>query len=190
LIALEGADQGLSVSEIIAAANLASRGAADKLLLRMAGAGQVEKIKRGLYGLPGTVSRLQREKREKSETAVQYGEIPPKYHSAPSGTQSPTSPTSPEINHTARASEFLTWALTPDRRLLRDIEASARAEGLLGQRQPIRNAKSFQLAREALGIVVEREGFGAGSKVYWRLPDDEARRDAGSQITREPEDGQ
>ncbi len=190
LVALEGANQGLSVSEIIAAANLASRGAADKLLLRMAGAGQVEKIKRGLYGLPGTVSRLQREKREKSETAVQYGEIPPKYHGAPSATQSPTSPTSPEIDHTARASEFLTWALTPGRRLLRDIEASARAEGLLGQRQPIRNAKSFQLAREALGIVVEREGFGPGSKVFWRLPDDEARRDAGSQITREPEDGQ
>lgn len=157
------------------------------MLLRMAGAGQVEKIKRGLYGLPGTVARLQREKREKSETAVQHGEISPKYHSAPSEIRSPTSP---EIDHTARASEFLTWALKPGRRLLRDIEASARAEGLLGQRQPIRNAKSFQLAREALGVVVEREGFGTDSKVYWRLPDDEACGDAGSQVTREPEDGQ
>src|SRR5258708_28725467 len=93
----------------------------------------------------------------------------------PISTQSPTSPISPEIDHTARASEFLTWALRPGRRLLPDIEASARAESLLGQRQPIRNAKSFQLAREALGIVVEREGFGAGSKVYWRVSLYEAR---------------
>jgi hypothetical protein len=65
LVALEGADQGLSVGEIIAVANLTSRTAADKLLLRMAAAGQIEKIKRGLYSLPGTVSRIQREMREK-----------------------------------------------------------------------------------------------------------------------------
>jgi len=103
---------------------------------------------------------------------VQHGEILTKYHSAQTARQSPTSP---EIDHTARASEFLTSALRPSQRLLPDIEASARAEGLLGHRQPIRNAKSFQLAREALGVVVEREGFGPGSKVSWRLPDDEAR---------------
>jgi len=41
---------------------------------------------------------------------------------------------------------------------------------LLGERQRIDNAKSFQLAKKALGVVVEREGFGLGSKVFWRLP--------------------
>jgi hypothetical protein len=40
---------------------------------------------------------------------------------------------------------------------------------LLGERQRIDNAKSFQLAKTALGVVIEREGFGPGSKVFWRL---------------------
>jgi hypothetical protein len=71
LVALESADQGLSTAEIIAAATLTSRTAADKLLLRMASAGKIERIKRGLYGLPGTAEKLKkreierlREKRE------------------------------------------------------------------------------------------------------------------------------
>jgi hypothetical protein len=58
LAALEGADLGLSVAEIIAAAQLRSRTAADKLLFRMAKDGKIEKIKRGLYGLPGIVSQI------------------------------------------------------------------------------------------------------------------------------------
>ena len=69
------------------------------------------------------------------------------------------------------ALDFLTWALKPGRRLVRDIEASARAEGLLGERQRIDNAKSLQDAKQILGVVVQREGFGPGSAVYWRLPD-------------------
>jgi hypothetical protein len=55
---------------MIAAANLTSRGAADKLLLRMAVDEQIEKIKRGLYGLPGTASGIQREIREKGEREI------------------------------------------------------------------------------------------------------------------------
>jgi hypothetical protein len=66
LVALEGASEGLYVNEIIGAANLTSRTAADKLLLRMVAAGQAERIKRGLYGRPGIAARLRamRENRE------------------------------------------------------------------------------------------------------------------------------
>jgi hypothetical protein len=65
LVALEGADQGLSVSEIIAAAQLTNRIAADALLYRMSKDGKIERIKRGLYGLPGTISKIQRQMRQK-----------------------------------------------------------------------------------------------------------------------------
>jgi hypothetical protein len=65
LVALEGANQGLYVNEIMGAANL-TRTAADKLLPRMVAAGQVERAKRGLYGLPGTTARL-RATRENGE---------------------------------------------------------------------------------------------------------------------------
>jgi len=41
---LEGAKEGLYVNEIIGAANLTSRTAADKLLPRMVDAGQVERV--------------------------------------------------------------------------------------------------------------------------------------------------
>jgi hypothetical protein len=66
LVALEGANEGLYVNEIIGTANLTSRTAADKLLARMVAEGQVERIKRGLYGLPSTAARLKamRENRE------------------------------------------------------------------------------------------------------------------------------
>src|SRR5262249_12380421 len=45
-----------------------SRNAADNLLLRMAKDGDVERIKRGLYGLPGHVSEHMREMREKERS--------------------------------------------------------------------------------------------------------------------------
>jgi hypothetical protein len=85
----------------------------------------------------------------------------------------------------APAVDFLLWALKPGQRLVRDIEASARAEGLLGERQRIDNAKAFRQAKQVLQLVVEREGFGPGSKVYWRLPDDVVSTDT----TSEPEAG-
>jgi hypothetical protein len=50
---LKGAPDGLSVREIQAAADIKSRNAADQLLGRMATAGQIERLQRGKYGLPG-----------------------------------------------------------------------------------------------------------------------------------------
>jgi hypothetical protein len=40
------------------AAQLPSRSAADTLLFKMGKAGEIERVKRGVYGLPGTLSKL------------------------------------------------------------------------------------------------------------------------------------
>jgi hypothetical protein len=58
LAALEGASGGLGVSEIVAAAGLPNRNAADALLFKMAVDGEIERVKRGLYGLPGTRTKM------------------------------------------------------------------------------------------------------------------------------------
>lgn len=62
--ALTKAPDGLSVTEVIAAANLRSRNAADVLLFRLAEAGEIERVKRGLYGMPGTLERIKANVRE------------------------------------------------------------------------------------------------------------------------------
>ena len=58
LMALAKAPEGLHVAEIKAAANVRSRTAADVLLFKMAEAGDIERVKRGLYGLPGTIDKI------------------------------------------------------------------------------------------------------------------------------------
>jgi len=58
LAALEDANEGLAVAEIVVAAQLRSRNAADMLLYKMTKAGEIERVKRGVYGLPGTVAKL------------------------------------------------------------------------------------------------------------------------------------
>jgi AAA domain len=58
LAALDNASGGLGVSEIVAAARLPNRNAAGALLFKMAADGEIERVKRGLYGLPGTRSRI------------------------------------------------------------------------------------------------------------------------------------
>jgi hypothetical protein len=161
LTALADLPDGLAVSEIQVAAELGTRGAADMLLSRMVQHGEIIRAGRGRYSLPQYV----REKREKDQ---EYGGNPAKPHTPAHTPASNASNAHSASDHTP-ASDFLRWALEPGRRLVRDIEESARAGGLLGERQRIDNAKSFQLAKTALGVVIEREGFGPGSKVFWRL---------------------
>ncbi len=196
MAALENADEGLSTTEIVSLAHLASRNAADVLLSNMANDGQIERVRRGIYGLPGTTAKITKiNKKDKKEG--EYGENPTKHHTPHHTPQSYTSKATTEPDHTP-CIEFLTWALRPGRRLVRDIEASARAEGVLGEHQRIDKAKSLQDAKRILKVVVEREGFGPGSQVYWRLPDVDSRQDAhtdgGATVhatpTREPEGGQ
>ncbi len=65
LAALEDADEGLAVAEIVVAAQLRSRSAADTLLFKMAKAGTIERVKRGVYGLQGTAEKLAAKNSEK-----------------------------------------------------------------------------------------------------------------------------
>jgi len=170
LVALENAAEGLSTTEIVSHAHLTSRAAADVLLSEMAKDGQIERVKRGVYALPGTKIAKQDKKGD------EYGENSANDHTRPDTRPSNASKAQGEATHThdppghGSVIEFLRWALRPGRRLISDIEASARAEGLLGEHQRI-DTKPFRAAKMELGVVVEREGFGPGSKVYWRLPD-------------------
>jgi hypothetical protein len=164
LVALEEAGTtGSTISEIQGAIQLGSRNAAYTLLSRMAREGEVVRSDRGRYALPQYVSKIDRKDGEVCEK-------PSKTHTSPYTSLSNISNASVEPDHTS-CIDFLTWALKPGRRLVRDIEASARAEGVLGESQRINKSKPLQDAKQILGVVVQREGFGPGSAVYWRLPD-------------------
>jgi hypothetical protein len=58
LAALEDADEGLAIAEIVVAAQLRNRNAADLLLFKMVKDTAIERVKRGVYGLRGTVAKL------------------------------------------------------------------------------------------------------------------------------------
>jgi AAA domain len=64
---LEEAEDGLSVVEIMRIAQLISRGAADVLLSNMAKQGQVERVKRGVYRLPGTNAKIAAKQAKKAK---------------------------------------------------------------------------------------------------------------------------
>src|SRR5262249_10919782 len=53
--------------------------------------------------------------------------------------------------------------------LVSEIEASARAAGLLGSAQPITDAKLFKRAKKSLGIRSVHNGFGSAGKWFWLL---------------------
>lgn len=61
------------------------------------------------------------------------------------------------------AKEFLYEAVKDGKRLATDIFAQAENEHM--------SEKTLTRAKRDLGIKSEREGFGSGSKVFWRLPD-------------------
>jgi AAA domain len=68
------------------------------------------------------------------------------------------------------AEKLLREILGKGRMVVQDIEAEARAAGMLGGSKEIRASKPFRMACERLGVIHEREGFGPGAKYYWRLP--------------------
>jgi hypothetical protein len=70
----------------------------------------------------------------------------------------------------AVAAEFLRKALANGALGVSELDAIARAAGLLGQNQHITNAKLFQRAKTLLGIRSIRDGFGAGGRWAWELP--------------------
>jgi hypothetical protein len=66
--------------------------------------------------------------------------------------------------------EFLRDALAVDALGVPELEARARAIGLLGERQSITHIRVFKRAKKSLGIRSLRAGFGARSQWRWQLP--------------------
>src|ERR1700730_16382292 len=71
--------------------------------------------------------------------------------------------------------EFLGDALALGALGVPELEAKARAAGLLGEGQQISHARVFKRAKRSLGIKSLRAGFGARSQWLWQLPAPERR---------------
>ena len=65
------------------------------------------------------------------------------------------------------AKKFLREVLAKGRMIVGDIEAEARAAGMLGSTARIENSKPFRKACEELQINHIRDGFGPGAKWFW-----------------------
>ena len=69
------------------------------------------------------------------------------------------------------AAELLLTVLAKGRVSVPDIEAEARAAGVLGADQRVSLSKPFRSACDELHVVKTREGFGPGASHYWSLPE-------------------
>jgi hypothetical protein len=79
--------------------------------------------------------------------------------------------TSGPIRSSAAITDFLNHALAAGSALaVGELEAKARAAGLLRERQRIQHAKAFKKAKKELGIQSIRNGFGSGGKWAWFMP--------------------
>jgi hypothetical protein len=85
LSALAGAAEGLTTGELMGDACLRGRHAADQLLSTMVMSNEIERIKRGLYGLPGTKTKIAAavEAKVKAKKAEKTTEIAEKMRSEP-----------------------------------------------------------------------------------------------------------
>jgi hypothetical protein len=72
--------------------------------------------------------------------------------------------------HSPAVADFLHHALAGGTLSVAELEAKARAAGLLGERQQIQHAKAFKKAKKALGIRSIRAGFGSSGKWDWLMP--------------------
>src|SRR6516225_12379716 len=86
----------------------------------------------------------------------------------------------------ARVSAFLRKSLAEGAQDVLKLEAMARRETLLGERQRITDAKAFKRAKYSLRIRSVRAGFGPDGCWRWELPCDRDRASTASSITRQP----
>jgi len=77
---------------------------------------------------------------------------------------------SASIHSSEHIAAFLNRALAGGALAVGQLEAEARAAGLLRERQQIQHAKAFKKAKKALGIQSTRNGFGSGGKWAWSMP--------------------
>jgi hypothetical protein len=74
------------------------------------------------------------------------------------------------LHSAAVVADFLRDVLASGARGVNELEARARAVGLLGEGQQIQHAKTFKKAKKSLGIQSTRDGFGSIGKWSWQLP--------------------
>jgi hypothetical protein len=67
------------------------------------------------------------------------------------------------------ATEFLRKELAKGPVLVSELEAAARAAGLLGSGQRISDAKAFKRSKKTIGIRSVRNGFGSAGEWFWLL---------------------
>src|SRR5262249_33753871 len=86
----------------------------------------------------------------------------------------------------ARVTAFLRKSLVEGAQDVLKLEAMARGEALLGERQRITDAKAFKRAKYSLRIRSVRAGFGPNGVWRWELPCDRAGASTASPVAREP----
>jgi len=91
-----------------------------------------------------------------------------------------------DLRGQARVSAFLRKSLAEGAQDVLKLEAMARREALLGERQRIADAKAFKRAKYSLRIRSVRAGFGPNGSWRWELPCDRDGASTASAITREP----
>ena len=77
-----------------------------------------------------------------------------------------------DLRRQARVTAFLRSALAEAPQEVVKLEAMARRETLLGERQRITDAKAFKRAKYSLRIRSVRAGFGPNGSWRWELPCD------------------
>src|ERR1700757_877411 len=89
-----------------------------------------------------------------------------------------------DLRGQARVTAFLRNALAKAPQDVLKLEAMARTEGLLGDRQRITHAKPFKRGKHSLRIRSVRAGFGTNGGWAWKLPCDGEGASTASPITR------
>jgi hypothetical protein len=73
------------------------------------------------------------------------------------------------LDHAGAVAKFLRKELAKGPVVVSNLEAMARTTGLLGEGQPITQAKLFKKAKKALGIRSVRSGFASKGQWFWLL---------------------
>src|ERR1700751_6077002 len=91
-----------------------------------------------------------------------------------------------DLRRQAPVTAFLRKSLAEGAQDVLAVEAMARTEGLLGDRQRITHAKPFKRGKHSLRIRSVRAGFGTNGGWRWELPCDRDGASTASAITRQP----
>ena len=91
-----------------------------------------------------------------------------------------------DLRGQARVTAFLRKSLAEGAQDVLKLEAMARGEALLGERQRITDAKAFKRAKYSLRIRSVWAGFGPNGAWRWELPCDRAGASTGSSVANQP----